>query len=107
MHRRTPEIFLKGAFLALVYPLFLFLSFRSLIATSVQTCLYTFVTYGDTQDRSPSNPSYSEWGICWPVATWYISWHVIICLSVVSLPSRLFTLECGFLHSPGIQADCV
>jgi len=74
MHQRTSEIILKGAFLAL-------------------TCLYAFVTYGDTQDRSPSNPSYSEWGICWPVASWYISWHVIICLSVVSLPSRLFTLD--------------
>jgi len=57
------------------------------------TCLYTVVTYGDTGDRSPLDPTYSEWDVCWPIATWYISWHVAICISVVSLPSRLFRLD--------------
>jgi len=70
----TPECGIKGAFLFM-------------------TGLYTIVTYRDTQDRSPSNPSYSEWDICWPIATWYISWHAAICFSVVSLPSRLFRLD--------------
>ncbi|KAI9457771.1 hypothetical protein BJY52DRAFT_1223686 [Lactarius psammicola] len=27
------------------------------------------------------------------MATWYMSWHVAICLSVVSLPSKLFRLD--------------
>jgi hypothetical protein len=74
-----------------------------LTATSAQTCLYVFVTFNDTQDLSPSSPAYSEWDICWPVATWYISWHVLICLSVVSLPSRLFTLGCDVPRFPTIQ----
>ncbi|KAI0003237.1 hypothetical protein BJV74DRAFT_519622 [Russula compacta] len=68
-----------------------------------QTCLYTVVTYKDTQDQSTSDPSYTEWEICWPIATWYISWHAAICLSVVSLPSHLFRLECGFPRSPALQ----
>jgi len=33
--------------------------------------------------------------VCWPLATWYISWHTAICVSVVSLPSSLFKLQCG------------
>ena len=33
--------------------------------------------------------------MCWPLATWYISWHTAICFSVVSLPSCLFKLQCG------------
>ncbi|KAH9028089.1 hypothetical protein EDB85DRAFT_1625904 [Lactarius pseudohatsudake] len=57
------------------------------------TGLYVFVTYRDTQDRTPSDPSMTEWDVCWPVATWYISWHVAICLSVVTLPSKLFKLD--------------
>jgi len=57
---------------------------------TVLTGLYVLVTYSDTQGRSPSNPSVTEWAICWPIASWYMSWHVAICLSVVSLPSHLF-----------------
>ncbi|KAN0141301.1 hypothetical protein V8E53_001057 [Lactarius tabidus] len=57
------------------------------------TSIYVLVTYRDTQDRTSSDPSLSEWDICWPVATWYMSWHVAICLSVVSLPSKLFKLD--------------
>ena len=53
------------------------------------------ITYSDTQDRSPSNPSFTEWDVAWPVAIWYIGWHAAICLAVVSLPSRLFSLKCG------------
>ncbi len=64
-------------------------------ASCPQTSLYVVVTYRDTQDHTPSDPSMTEWDICWPMATWYMSWHVAICLSVVSLPSKLFKLECG------------
>jgi len=60
---------------------------------SVLTVIYAAVTYRDTKDRSPIDPSVTEWGVCWPIATWYISWHAAICLSVVSLPSRLFRLD--------------
>ncbi|KAH9171482.1 hypothetical protein EDB89DRAFT_2243460 [Lactarius sanguifluus] len=60
---------------------------------SLLTGLYVFVTYMDTQDRTPSDPSMTEWDVCWPVATWYISWHLAICLSVVTLPSKLFKLD--------------
>ncbi|KAI0255395.1 hypothetical protein BJV78DRAFT_1151779 [Lactifluus subvellereus] len=34
------------------------------------------------------------------MATWYISWHTAICLSVVSLPSRLFKLEVDDCNVP-------
>jgi len=64
------------------------------------TCVYVYVTYNDTQDRSPSFPSHTEWDVCWPMATWYISWHTAICLSVVSLPSRLFKLEVDDCNVP-------
>ena len=64
-------------------------------ASCSQTSIYVLVTYKDTQDHSPSDPSLTEWDVCWPMATWYMSWHVAICLSVVSLPSKLFKLECG------------
>jgi len=60
---------------------------------SFLTIVYSTVTYKDTRDRSPSNPSFTEWDVCWPMAMWYISWHTAICLSVVSLPSRLFRLD--------------
>jgi hypothetical protein len=63
------------------------------LTASIKTAIYATVTYKDTQDRSPSNPNHTEWDVCWPVATWYISWHAAICLSVVSLPSRLFRIE--------------
>ncbi|KAI0287923.1 hypothetical protein BC826DRAFT_1041647 [Russula brevipes] len=45
----------------------------------VLTFVYAVVTYGDTQDPSPTDPSHTEWDKCWPIATWYISWHVGIC----------------------------
>lgn len=64
-----------------------------------QTVVYATVTYRDTQDRSPLNPSYTEWDVCWPVATWYITWHAAICLSVVTLPSCLFRLEYEYFPS--------
>jgi len=57
------------------------------------TLLYATVTYQDTKDRSPLNPSFSEWDVCGPLAAWYISWHAAICISVVSLPSQLFRLD--------------
>jgi len=57
------------------------------------TLIYVFVTYGDTQDHTPSDPLLTEWDVCWPMATWYMSWHVAICLSVVSLPSKLFKIH--------------
>jgi hypothetical protein len=71
----------------------------------MQTLFYVYVTYGDTQERSPSAPCRTEWEVCWPMATWYMSWHTAICLSVVSLPSRLFKLECDFLPPPVVQAS--
>jgi hypothetical protein len=83
MHWCIPELLIKGTFLSL-------------------TVIYATVTYRDTQDRSPSNPSYTEWDVCWPVATWYISWHAAICLSVVSLPSRLFRIEADDLAGQNI-----
>jgi len=60
---------------------------------SFLTLLYATVTYRDTLDPSPSDPSLREWDVCSPMAMWYISWHAAICLSVVSLPSRLFRLD--------------
>ncbi|KAI0282539.1 hypothetical protein BGY98DRAFT_954561 [Russula aff. rugulosa BPL654] len=77
MHWCIPELLIKGTFLFLTF-------------------IYATVTYGDTQDRSPSNPAHTEWDVCWQVATWYISWHAAICISVVSLPSHLFRLEYDF-----------
>ena len=69
-------------------------------ASCPQTSVYVLVTYWDTQDHTPTNLSLTEWDVCWPMATWYMSWHMAICLSVVSLPSKLFELGCGlFLHS--------
>lgn len=82
----------------------MFCVFRSSLTAYIKTVIYATVTYRDTQDRSPSNPSNTEWDVCWPIATWYISWHAAICLSVVSLPSHLFRLEYEFLfpHSSSI-----
>ncbi|KAI0303385.1 hypothetical protein B0F90DRAFT_1367097 [Multifurca ochricompacta] len=34
------------------------------------------------------------------MATWYISWHAAICLSMVSLPSRLFRLDVNDQNVP-------
>jgi hypothetical protein len=62
-------------------------------ASCLQTTIYVLVTYNDTQEHTQSDPSLTEWDICWPMATWYMSWHVAICLSVVSLPSKLFRLD--------------
>ena len=70
-------------------------------ASCPQTSVYVFVTYKDTQDHTPSDPSLTEWDICWPMATWYMSWHVAICLCVVSLPSKLFKLECEHFSALG------
>jgi len=63
------------------------------------------VTFSDAQDLSPLDPSFTEWDVCWPIATWYITWHTAICLSVVSLPSRLFRLDVGDLANYKTQPD--
>jgi len=57
------------------------------------TCIYDVVTYRDALNPSPKDPTRTEWDTCWPLATWYISWHTAICLSVVSLPSHIFRLD--------------
>ncbi|KAI0261041.1 hypothetical protein BC834DRAFT_897752 [Gloeopeniophorella convolvens] len=71
LSKPSGEVVIKGFFLTLA-------------------CLYTYVAYGDAQKPTPSDPSRSEWDICWPLATWYISWHVALCISVISMPSRVF-----------------
>ncbi|KAH9977175.1 hypothetical protein BGW80DRAFT_838589 [Lactifluus volemus] len=49
---------------------------------SLLTLLYVYVTYGDTQAPSPLTPYRTEWDVCWQMATWYMTWHIAICLSV-------------------------
>jgi hypothetical protein len=99
----SAEWAIKGTYSLLVRPVGSSKVPHPSLTVHAKTILYAMVTYRDTKDRSPLNNSLLEWDVCAPLAAWYISWHVAICLSVVSLPSRLFRLECGFFSSQNFK----